>query len=81
MDILFERDGIEMLRWTDKNGDTWEAEFEDVKLFGKECFENYPRYEDFLWNWSVTYNNPDENGLLPEPTDEDYEYADSFFNL
>ena len=55
MDTIFLHNGIEYLRWTDENGDIWEARYDEVQWFGKECFEHYPEPEDNLGSWSVTY--------------------------
>ena len=79
MDTIFIEDGIEWISWTDEEGNEWTAQLDEVQWFGKECFEQMPTAEDMLGSYGVDFKNPDTNGLLPEPTEEDYEYADSFY--
>lgn len=70
MDTIINKHGIDFLRWTDKDGNIWEAELDAVKFFGKECFEQMPEPEDISASWSVTY---DENFINFEPvTDEEW---------
>lgn len=81
MDTVFLQNGIDYLRWTDENGNTWEARLDEVEWFGKEVFEQMPIQDGLernLSDWSVTFNDR-EGCALPEPTEEDYEYADSWF--
>lgn len=78
MDTIFEQDGIDFIRWTDDEGNIWTARYDEVELFGKECFEQWPRIEDHLGSWSVEFKDK-ELSELPDPTDEDYEYVDSWF--
>ena len=78
MDTIIIENGIEMLCWTDSEGNNWKAEYDAVRFLGKECFEQI--LTDFTIelgsSWEVTFKDADTNGLLPEPTDEDYEYSD-----
>lgn len=58
MDQIIYKHGISFLRWKDENGNTWEAELDSVKFFGKECFEQMPNPEEiFLGGYSVCYND------------------------
>lgn len=82
MDTIFIENGIEMLRWTDSEGNTWEAEYDAVRFLGKECFEQVlTDFEIELGSsWAVTFKD-NEMSELPDPTDEDYDYVDSWYNL
>lgn len=82
MDTIFIENGIEMLRWTDSEGNTWEAEYDAVRFLGKECFEQVLTdiQIELGSSWAVTFKD-DEMSELPDPTDEDYKYVDSWFNL
>lgn len=77
MDKVFTRHGIDFISWKDAAGNTWEAEEHAVRFFGKETIEQMP---EEIYPWCVHFRD-DELSELPTPTDEDYEYADSFFNL
>lgn len=80
MDTLFIEDGIEMLSWTDKDGNTWKAEYDAVRFLGKECFEQVltDLEVELGSSWEVTFKD-NEMSELPDPSDEDYEYVDSWY--
>lgn len=73
MDTIFIENGIEMLRWTDSDGNTWEAEYDAVRFLGKECFEQVltDLQIELGSSWAVTFKDR-EISELPDPTDEDY---------
>lgn len=74
MDTIFTENGIDYIRWTDKEGNIWTATLDEVEVFGKECFEQMPEPEDNLGSWSVEFNLPEyDNELIEvdnEPTEE-----------
>lgn len=83
MDTIFIENGIEMLHWTDSEGNNWKAELDAVRFLGKECFEQILTDLEIELgsSWEVTFKQDDEFSELPDPSDEDYEYVDSWYNL
>lgn len=77
MEQIFYENGQKMLRWTDKEGNTWEAGYEECEFFGKECFEQMPEPDDNLGSWKVKFNEERLTDCLIT-TEEDYDYAEDF---
>lgn len=79
MDTIFQLDGIDYLRWTDNDGNTWEARLDEVEWFGKECFECMPEPEDHLGSWGVEFNQDSISIELDEETEAEINEADPQF--
>lgn len=69
MDTIFTENGIDYIRWTDEEGNTWTARYDEVQWFDKECFEQMPGPEDLLGSWEVEFNLPEDDEELIEVDD------------